>query len=223
MIQKNLIKGIYECPKFHENKNPNFGTPTWESRKIYHLDVTLMESHKIYYKEGSGVSSQRLRVASCVKFVFEVVLLNLLHHLCSTCINYPLFLVVQFDFILNSCLWVRPSFIPKLHHAFLPLKCCKLRNVPHFIFFDYFILGPTFRSLKKFGGTSITTCITKYENHPCYTMILTILLFYPLILYLCIIINVVTTRVLLQFVSFSFASFWNHNLPCCEYERCLTC
>jgi hypothetical protein len=89
---------------FMRIKIPILGLPLGNLEKICHLDVALMESHKIYYKEGSGVSSQRLRVAGCVKFVFEVVLLNLLHHLCSTCINYPLFLVVQFDFILNSCL-----------------------------------------------------------------------------------------------------------------------
>jgi hypothetical protein len=30
--------------------------------KKCHLDVAFMESHTIYYKEGSGVSSQRLWV-----------------------------------------------------------------------------------------------------------------------------------------------------------------
>jgi hypothetical protein len=59
MIQKNLIWGRYERIKFQDGKSPNFKTPTWESWEKCHLDVTHVESHKIYYKEGSGASSQR--------------------------------------------------------------------------------------------------------------------------------------------------------------------
>ncbi len=36
------------------------GLPFGSSEKKCHLDVGLMESHKIYYREGSGASSQRL-------------------------------------------------------------------------------------------------------------------------------------------------------------------
>jgi hypothetical protein len=37
-------------------KRPNFGSPG----EKWHLDVVLAERHKIYYREGSGASSQRL-------------------------------------------------------------------------------------------------------------------------------------------------------------------
>jgi hypothetical protein len=47
----------YECPKFQDNMSPNFGTLD----KKCHLNVTLTESHKIYCKEGSGASSQKLQ------------------------------------------------------------------------------------------------------------------------------------------------------------------
>jgi hypothetical protein len=60
----------------------------------------------------------------------KLSLLNPLHDFHSTCTNRPLFLVVQVDIILNSCLWVRPSPIPKLQHTLLPPKCYKLRSMP---------------------------------------------------------------------------------------------
>jgi hypothetical protein len=31
IFKKDLIWEIYECPKFRDNKSPNFGTPIWES------------------------------------------------------------------------------------------------------------------------------------------------------------------------------------------------
>jgi len=69
-FQRYLILEKYEHPKFWENKSPNFGTPTWESRGkvifrcspyIYVVTYTYVEKHKVYYREGSGASSQRLR------------------------------------------------------------------------------------------------------------------------------------------------------------------
>jgi hypothetical protein len=56
MLQTSFFWGKYECPKFSDNNNPNFGIPTWEC----HLDVAPVKNHRIYYKEGSGASSQRV-------------------------------------------------------------------------------------------------------------------------------------------------------------------
>jgi hypothetical protein len=57
MLQTNLIWGRYEHPKLLDNKGPNFGS----LKKKCHLDVTPIESHKVYYREGSDASSQRLQ------------------------------------------------------------------------------------------------------------------------------------------------------------------
>jgi hypothetical protein len=47
-----------ECPKFWDIKNPNLGS----LGKKCHLDVAPTESHIIYYRDGSGASSQGLWV-----------------------------------------------------------------------------------------------------------------------------------------------------------------
>jgi hypothetical protein len=60
-FRKKLIWEKYEPPKFWNSKSPNFGTPTWESRGKWHLDVVPIKKHRVYYREGSGASSQRLR------------------------------------------------------------------------------------------------------------------------------------------------------------------
>jgi len=93
----------YECPKFWDNKNP---------REKWHLDVVSVKKHKVYHREGSSASSQKLQVvwSLCLK----LSLLSPLHDFHSTCTNHPPFLVVHVDIILNSCLWVRPSPILKL-------------------------------------------------------------------------------------------------------------
>jgi hypothetical protein len=96
-IKKNLIWKRYKPPKFWNNKNPNFGS----FREKWHFDVVLAERHKIYYKEGSGASSQRLWVVW--RLCLKLFLLNPLDHFHSTCTNRSLFLVVQVDIILNSC------------------------------------------------------------------------------------------------------------------------
>jgi hypothetical protein len=41
---------------------PILGLPLGSPRKKCHLDVALAKSHRIYYREGSGASSQRLWV-----------------------------------------------------------------------------------------------------------------------------------------------------------------
>jgi len=45
---------------FWITKDPILGFPFKSLEKKCHLDVALMESHKVYYREGSGTSSQRL-------------------------------------------------------------------------------------------------------------------------------------------------------------------
>jgi hypothetical protein len=50
--------------------SPNFGT-------FGHLDVVPMESHKVYYKEGNGASSKRLRAVQNLCFLcFRLSLLS---------------------------------------------------------------------------------------------------------------------------------------------------
>jgi hypothetical protein len=51
--------------------------------------------------------------------------------------NRLLSLVVQANFILNFCLWVHLSPVPKLQHALLPLKCYKLASMPRL--FSFFV------------------------------------------------------------------------------------
>jgi hypothetical protein len=43
-------------PQSHGSpKSGNFGTPIWESQTKCHLDVGLVQRHKVYYKgEGGG-------------------------------------------------------------------------------------------------------------------------------------------------------------------------
>jgi hypothetical protein len=41
---------------------PFVGFPLGGPKKKCHLDVAAMESHKVYYKKGSGASFQKLRV-----------------------------------------------------------------------------------------------------------------------------------------------------------------
>jgi len=73
------------------------------------------ERYKVYYKEGSGASSQRLQAMQSLCLRFS--LLNPSHHFHSTYTNHLLFLVVQVDPILNSRLWVRFNPIWKLQHT----------------------------------------------------------------------------------------------------------
>jgi hypothetical protein len=42
-------------PQSHESPNfGNFGTPIWESETKCHLDVGLVERHRVYYKGEGG-------------------------------------------------------------------------------------------------------------------------------------------------------------------------
>jgi hypothetical protein len=130
--------------KFWDNKSPE---------KKWHLNVVPTERHKIYYREGSGASSQNMQVvwSLCLK----LSLLSPSHHFHLICIDRLFFLVMQINIILNFHLWIRPSPILELQHTFLPSKCYELRNVPQlFSFLCCFALGPTFGSLEEFGGVS---------------------------------------------------------------------
>jgi hypothetical protein len=100
----------------------------------------------VYYKEGSGASSQRLQ--AMWNLCLKLSLLIPSHHFDSIYTNHPLFLVVQVDLILKSHLWMCLSPIPKLQHAFLLTKCYELGSV------SQLILGSTFGSLEEFGGAS---------------------------------------------------------------------
>jgi hypothetical protein len=59
-LKTNLIWEIYERLKFWNNKSPSFRTSTWSPGEKLHLNVFLTERHIVYYREGSGASSQRL-------------------------------------------------------------------------------------------------------------------------------------------------------------------
>jgi hypothetical protein len=45
---------------FETTKVPIFKLPLESHGKKFHLDVALVESHKVYYREGNGGFSQRL-------------------------------------------------------------------------------------------------------------------------------------------------------------------
>jgi hypothetical protein len=89
----NLIWEIYKRPKFWNNNSLNFGTPTWESRgKMTFGCSPCGEAHSIYYKEGIGASSQRLR--AMWNLCLRLYLLSPSHHFHLTCTNCPLVLVM---------------------------------------------------------------------------------------------------------------------------------
>jgi hypothetical protein len=46
---------------FRTTKVPVLGLPLGRPKEKWHLDVVPMERHIVYYREGNGVSSQRLR------------------------------------------------------------------------------------------------------------------------------------------------------------------
>jgi len=57
-----IFKGRHEHPKsFETTRVPIFRILLESPRKKCHLNVAPMESHKIYYREGSDASSQSLR------------------------------------------------------------------------------------------------------------------------------------------------------------------
>jgi hypothetical protein len=47
---------------FRTTKVPILGLPLGNLGKKYHLDEAHAENHIVYYREGSGASSHRLRV-----------------------------------------------------------------------------------------------------------------------------------------------------------------
>ncbi len=81
-----------------------------------------------------------------------------MHHFHSTYTNNPLFLVVKFNFILNSHLWVHPNPIPKLQHALLPSKCYKLGSMPQLSSSSTVLFWDLPLGLLKNLGTHHPTC-----------------------------------------------------------------
>ncbi len=73
-------------------------------------------------------------------------LLNPSHHLRSTYTNRFFSLVMQIDFILNSCLWVHPSPISKFQ------TCYKLKNMPWLPSFSVVLLYDPLSSLLRSLG-----------------------------------------------------------------------
>jgi hypothetical protein len=67
ILNTNLIWKIYDCPKFWDNKSPNFGSHG-EKR---HLDVVPIERHRVYYRGGEWCLFSK--VLGHVKIVLEVV------------------------------------------------------------------------------------------------------------------------------------------------------
>ncbi len=47
---------------FRTTKVPILGLSLENFKKKCHLDVALVESHRIYYRKGNGASSRRLQV-----------------------------------------------------------------------------------------------------------------------------------------------------------------
>jgi hypothetical protein len=137
---------------FRTTTVPILGLPFGSPEKKWHLNVVPTEKHKIYYKEQSGASSQRLQ--AMLSLCLKLSLLSPSHHFHSICTNH-FFLVVHVDLIFNSCLWVHPNPIPELLHAFLLTKCYELGSVTQFSSFSIVLFqGPTFKSPKEFGGAS---------------------------------------------------------------------
>jgi hypothetical protein len=57
----NLIWKYMNVQSYGMVKVPILGLRLGSPREKWHLDVILVERHRIYYREGSGASSQRLR------------------------------------------------------------------------------------------------------------------------------------------------------------------
>jgi hypothetical protein len=91
-LKTDLIWERYEHPKFWATKVLILGVPLRSPKKKWHLDVVLVDRHGIYYREGNGVSSQKLWVVWSL--CLRLSLLSPSHHFHSTCTNRPLFLVV---------------------------------------------------------------------------------------------------------------------------------
>jgi hypothetical protein len=120
-FKTNLIWERYEQPKFWDS---HLGIP--KKSDIWMLSLWIGIKYTI--GEGSGASSQRLRIIQrlCLKFS----LLSPLHHFHPIYTNCPLFLVVQIDFILNYRLWIHSNPILELQHTLLPLKWCNFESMP---------------------------------------------------------------------------------------------
>jgi hypothetical protein len=130
---------------------PSLGILLGSPGEKWHLDVVPCGEAQIYYREGSGTSSQRLWVVWSL--CLRLSLLSPLHHFHSTCTNCLLFLVVQVNIVLNSRLWVLPSPISEFQHTLLPPKCCELKNIPQLYPFSTVSLwDPLLGPLRSLGA-----------------------------------------------------------------------
>jgi hypothetical protein len=123
IIRKIFLRAIKYCPHIFKKiwfekdmKTTILGLAFENPEEKWHLDVVRTERHIVYYREGSGASSQRLRVVQslCLRLCLKSSLLSPPHHFHSTYTNRPFFLVVQVDLILNFRLWVLPNPILEL-------------------------------------------------------------------------------------------------------------
>ncbi len=95
----------------------------------------------------------------------KLSLLNLPHYFHSTRTNCPFFLIVQVDFIMNSCLWIHPSPILELQHALLPPKCCELESITQFSYFSVVSFwDPHLGHLRSLGARKLGSLLTTLEN-----------------------------------------------------------
>jgi hypothetical protein len=127
------------------------GFPLGSPRTKSHLDVALMERHKIYYKgEGGGFPQVRSMVSfmclSCLWFVLAPKVLQL-------CTNHPVLVLCRSVWIIEACQFL-PSPIPKLQHAPLPSKCYKPGSGPNSLIFCCFQFGTHIWIPQGIGSTS---------------------------------------------------------------------
>jgi hypothetical protein len=83
--QKKLFEKDMNIQTFGTTRVLILGHPLGSPKEKWHLDLIPMKKHKVYSREESGASFQRLQVVW--RLCLRLSLLNLLHHFYSTCIN----------------------------------------------------------------------------------------------------------------------------------------
>jgi hypothetical protein len=137
-------------PQSHGSPNfGNFGTPTWESQDKCHLDVGLVERHRIYYKgEGGGFPQVRAMVSlvspSCPWFLLAPKVFQL-------CTNHLVLVLCKPVWVNEACQF----FLVPSQSSSMPLYPCKVlrarERAPTPCSSIIFYLGFTFESLKELG------------------------------------------------------------------------
>jgi hypothetical protein len=150
-----LIGGLHTklwCPKVAKVlilgiSGLQFGSPGTKC----HLDVGLVERHKIYYK-GEGVASPESR-PWWILWVRVRPWLVLAPKVLKLCINQLVVWFVQVR-VSNWCLSFFLVPIPELQHAPLPQSVASQGVCPNSLLFHCFHLKLTFESIKEVGNTS---------------------------------------------------------------------